>query len=116
MSQAKKKSPKKAPVKKDAADLKRNQTFQLTLTLNELLHVRDIRSVILPPSSDTRLSEALAQHEGRELSEGNLWQKVCDLCVEANVPTGTEAPDFYIGIQEPVSFGVFQLDGEEGDE
>lgn len=108
-------SPKKKParkVTKVAAEkaVKRIKTFELVLTAEELIHVRDVMSVILPPDGSTRLSESLAAVEKRQMTESKLWGKVVNLCIEAEVPVGDSAPDFFVGMSGPLVLGCFQLD------
>lgn len=92
---------------------KRVKTFSLQLSTEELAHIRDIMSVILPPDGSTRLSESLAINEKRQMTESKLWQKVVDLCLSAKLPVGDEAPDFFVGVSGPLVLGVFQLDQGE---
>jgi hypothetical protein len=92
---------------------KRVKTFSLQLSTDELTHIRDIMSVILPPDGSTRLSESLAVSEKRQMTESKLWQKVVELCLDAKLPVGDEAPDFFVGVSGPLVLGVFQLDQGE---
>jgi hypothetical protein len=80
---------------------KRVKTFSLQLSTDELTHIRDIMSVILPPDGSTRLSESLAVSEKRQMTESKLWQKVVELCLDAKLPVGDEAPDFFVGVTCP---------------
>lgn len=93
---------------------KRVKTFSLRLSTEELTHVRDMMSVILPPDGGTRLSQSLAVSENRQMTETKLWDKIVSLCIDAGVPVGDEAPDFFVGVSGPLQLGVFQL--ENGDE
>jgi len=95
--------------------VKRQQTYDLNLTKLELLHIRDLMGVLLPPEGETTLSKSLAAAEGRELIESSLWRKVADLCASANLPLGSEAPDYIvIPISHP-KMGVFQVNHEVND-
>lgn len=109
MPQTKKKRTSRIPDAPDSVP-KRIKTFDLQLTSEELLHVRDMMSVILPPDGSVRLSESLAVSEKRQLSESKLWAKIVALCIEAELPVGDEAPDFFVGMTGPLALSVFQLD------
>ena len=112
MSHSKKKpsaKPSKS-VKPTEQGPKRVKTFELQLTAEELLHIRDMMSIILPPDGSVRLSETLAATEKRQLSESKLWSKVVGLCMDADLPVGDAAPDFFVGMTGPLVLGVFQLD------
>lgn len=112
MSQSKKKPAAKPTkvVKPTEQGPKRVKTFELQLTAEELLHIRDMMSIILPPDGSVRLSETLASAEKRQLSESKLWSKIVSLCIEADLPVGDAAPDFFVGMTGPLVLGVFQLD------
>src|SRR5437868_2704044 len=109
MPKPKKPSSRKALGQADP-EPKRVKTFSLTLTAEELLHVRDMMSVILPPDGSVRLSESLAASEKRPVTESKLWSKIVNLCMEAELPVGDSAPDFFVGMTGPLVLGIFQLD------
>jgi hypothetical protein len=103
-------------------DVKKRKTYELRLTKFELLHLRDVLSVALPPDAKKTLSQALAELENRLLVESTLWNKLVDACEEADLPVGDEAPDYVIAPNAPPSLSVFQLaseppgdDDEEGE-
>jgi hypothetical protein len=101
--------------KNEKSVVKRQQTYDLNLTKFELLHIRDLMGVLLPPEGETTLSRSLAAAEGRELIESSLWRKVADLCSAADLPLGSEAPDYIvIPISHP-KLGVFQVNHEADD-
>ena len=87
----------------------RQKTYELTLTKLELLHIRDLFSVLLPPSGAQTLSQALAETEGRALIESMLWEKVSSLCEAAELPLNEEAPDYIIAPVSSPALGVFHL-------
>jgi hypothetical protein len=87
----------------------RQKTYDLTLTKFELLHIRDLFSVLLPPNGAQTLSQALAEAEGRNLIESMLWEKVSSLCEVADLPLGSESPDYIIAPISSPSLGVFHI-------
>lgn len=88
---------------------KTNDMFSLQLTRYQLLHLRDIMSVMLPSEMRETISQALAKVGNRSMVEAVLWNKVAKLCVEAGVPVGEEVPDFIVSISAPPTLGVFEL-------
>lgn len=94
-----------------------HETFLLELTRAELLHVRDLFSVKLPPEMASSVSQVLAESQGRSLVESSLWNKLTKQFVAARVPTGDSAPDFVVAVAGTPTIGVFQVDhsadGEE---
>jgi len=89
-----------------AKKLKKRKTFKLKLTQLELLHMRDLFSVALPPTLAVTLSQSLATAEERTLVESKLWQKLATACSKANIPTDDDAPDFGI---VPVGFAPMSV-------
>lgn len=99
-----------------AAEIKKKKTYPLRLTKFELLHLRDLFSVTLPPEGDQTMSQALAALEGRNMVESFLWRKVAAACEEAGLPVGDDAPDYVIAPAAPPPLGVFQLSSEPVEE
>ncbi len=94
-----------------------HETFLLELTRAELLHVRDLFSVKLPPEMANSVSQVLAESQGRSLIESSLWNKLTKQFVAARVPTGDSAPDFVVAVAGTPTIGVFQVDhSAEGEE
>ena len=90
-------------------EIKRHLTFELSLTKFELLHLRDLMSVLLPPEGAQTLSQSLASIEDRLIVESLLWTKVNSLCKRAKLPLGEEAPDYIIATTSSPPMGVFQV-------
>lgn len=107
MSKSKKESSKK--VEEREPEIKRQAVFELQLSRFELLHLRDLMSVLLPPTGAQTLSQALAAVEDRNLIESILWEKVSALCSEAGLPLDGEAPDYIVAPTSPPPMGVFQI-------
>lgn len=101
---------------KEAEELKPKKNFTLKLSKQELLHLRDVFSVMLPPDMKLTVSQSLASSQGRHLVETKLWNKVSSLCAEAQIPVGDEAPDFIITLTAPPSLGVFEMITDQDDE
>jgi hypothetical protein len=89
--------------------IRRQKTFDLTVTRFELLHIRDLFSVLLPPNGDQTLSQSLADLEGRKLIESMLWEKITALCEAADLPVDAEAPDYIIAPTTSPTLGVFHV-------
>jgi hypothetical protein len=87
-------------------------TFSLKLTTTELIHLRDLFGIVLPPDGVKTVSEALASIENRLITESKLWQKIATLCKEAKLPIDDEAPNFVAAPAGPPPMGVFQLNAE----
>lgn len=90
-------------------EVKRQAKFSLQLTRFELLHLRDLMAILLPPDGAQTVSQALAASEDRTIIESMLWDKVSKLCMDANLPVESEAPDYIIAPLAPPPMGVFQL-------
>jgi hypothetical protein len=90
-------------------EIKRRKTFVVRLTKFELLHLRDLFSVALPPEMKETLSQRLAQSQERVLVESKLWQKLVLACSEAGLPMGDDAPDFVVSASGAPPIGVFEL-------
>jgi hypothetical protein len=85
------------------------ETFNLKLTKVELLHLRDLFSVALPPDASRTVSEALAAIENRAIAESKAWLKIVELCKLAELPVTDEAPDYIVAPIAPPPMTVFQL-------
>lgn len=100
--------------------IKKRKTYELRLTKLELVHIRDLLSVVLPPDTKKTMSQILADLEDRVYIEEKLWDKVIDVCKEAGLPTGDEAPDYIVAPTAPPPMSVFHLSddgsGEEDQE
>jgi hypothetical protein len=96
--------------------LQKRKTFQLRLTKFELLHIRDLFSIVTPPEVNRTVSQHLAEVENRVLVESMLWKKLSNLCEEAGIPTGDDAPDFVVAPTAAPPIGVFRLASEPQDE
>jgi len=94
---------------KKQVKIHKQKTYDLTLTKIELLHIRDLFSVLLPPSGEQTMSKALAEIEGRILVESMLWNKVSNLCEVADLPLGDEAPDYILAPTSTPAIGIFHI-------
>ena len=111
MKKTRKKVPLKSQPKTQVKDpeIKKHETFDLNLTKFELLHLRDLMSVLLPPDGGQTLSEALASVEERSLIESMLWDKLSKLCKTAKLPVDAEAPDYIVAPVSAPPMGIFQV-------
>lgn len=96
--------------------IKKRKTFDLRLTKFELIHLRDLFGVVLPPEGKRTLSQSLAEIENRSMIETLLWNKIADACESAGVPMNEEAPDFIVAPSGPPPMSVFQLASEPIDD
>ena len=93
-------------------EIKRRKTHQVRFSKFELLHLRDLMSICLPPEGKQTLSGALATLENRQMVESLLWKKIVEACNEVGLPTGDEAPDYVVAPAGMAPLGVFQLASE----
>lgn len=68
--------------------------FMLGLNRAELIHLRNLMSIMLPPSGEETVGQQLARNTGLPFAETSLWQKISIACEDAGVAVGDEAPDF----------------------
>jgi hypothetical protein len=94
----------------EEVEIKKNTCYNLKLTQFELLHLRDLMSIKLPPVGESTVSEALATAENRSFIESGLWNKVATLCTEAELPLDEEAPDYIVSLTSVPAMGVFQIE------
>lgn len=85
----------------------------LSLTLQELTHLRDLMSIMLPPEGKVTISAALAQLESRDAVDETLWDKVCDACETAGIDIGESAPNLIVAPSDIVPLGVFRFEPHE---
>ena len=102
-------------VQKDP-EIKSQAVFELRLTKFELLHLRDLMSVLLPPDGSQTISKALAAVEDRTLIDSLLWNKVSSACVDAGLPIDAAAPDYIVAPIAPPPMGIFQINQDLQDE
>lgn len=98
---------------KNSPKKKQRKTYDLRLTKFELVHIRDMFSVVLPPELTKTLSQSLCEVEERQSDEASLWKKIVELCLEANIPVGDDAPSYVVAPAASPPLSVFQLVTEE---
>lgn len=94
--------------------LPKKKAFDLRLTAAELVHLRDLFGVRLPPEMKTTLSQALAGAVERPWVEARLWQKVAAACRLAGVPLDEGAPDYVVAVSGTPAINVYELATEAG--
>jgi hypothetical protein len=87
--------------------IKTIKTKNLKLTTLELIHLRDLFSIILPGGNS--VSKLLAEIEQRSIVDDTLWGKVESLCQESNLPIGHSAPDYVIGLLQTPTLGIIPI-------
>lgn len=98
------------PAKKDKPpQLTPQQTWPLVLNKTQLVHLRDLLSILLPPDGARTVSQALAAGESRVVAETQLWKDVSVICRKAKVPLNKEAPDFVIMSTGAPSLDVIRI-------
>jgi hypothetical protein len=95
---------------------KKRKTYELRLTKMELVHLRDLFSVLLPPAAEKTLSQALAELAGRTVIESLLWQKIGIAAESADIPMGDDAPDYIAAPSSTPAISVFQIAAEPQEE
>lgn len=100
--------PKEQPLPQEEVQ-KAKKSFTLKLSRPEVVHLRDLFSVLLPADMKSTVSQALAAGQGKHLLETKMWNKVAQLCSEAEIPMGDEAPDFIVTISSPPTLNVFEM-------
>ena len=94
--------------------VKKRETYGIQFTRIELVHLRDLFSIMLPNQMVTTVSQHLAKIEQRPLTETKLWNKLVKKLKAAEVPTDDDAPDFTLGIASLPDIAVFPVaDGDE---
>jgi hypothetical protein len=91
-------------------------TWDLRLTTPELLHLRDLVSVLLPPNGEKTVSQMLAEGEGRQFAETKLWKKLVELCRKAKLPLNDQAPDYVVMTVGAPTLAVIRIASEDGGE
>lgn len=94
---------------KNNSSKKKRKTYDLRLTKYELVHMRDMFSIVLPPDLTKTLSQSLCEVEERQSDEASLWKKIVELCLEADIPVGEDAPNFVVAPSESPPLSVYQL-------
>jgi hypothetical protein len=112
----KKPLPKSKKLVAEDPPIKSQPTYDVKFTKTELVHLRDMFGIYLPPDGSLTVSQALAKQEGRVVSEKYLFDKIVELCMKAKIPVGEEAPDHIIGLSENPSLGVFLMLGNDSEE
>lgn len=95
---------------------RRRTTFNLKLSKIELVHLRDLFSIVLATDAGQTVSQGLAAAEDRAMVEAKLWQRVATVCREASIELDEDAPDFVCAampVAPPV--GVYRLAHEPGE-
>lgn len=96
--------------------IKKRKTYDVRLTKMELVHLRDLFSVVLPPDARKTMSQALAELEDRTIIESHLWGKISELCEAAGLPLDQEAPDYIIAPTAPPPMSVFPMSSDPYEE
>jgi len=104
---------KKELTQQQEEELKPKKSFSLRLSKQELVHLRDLFSVMLPADMKSTVSQSLASIRDRQLVESKLWNKIISLCNEAEIPLADAAPDFVISMTAQPQLGVFEMISEE---
>jgi hypothetical protein len=96
-------------MEEEQVDITPRPTFTITLTKFELVHLRDLFNILLPPRMDETVSQNLAKSTNRSLIESKLWLKIAGACEAAELPLDEEAPDFTMSLVAAPALGVFEL-------
>jgi hypothetical protein len=110
------------PVKKKVEDTQKTKAatpvtksaggINLSLTVKELEHLRNLFSIIIPSEEEMTVSTMLATVTSKNTKfEQVLWNKITAACTEAGIDVGDSAPDFVVGTMA----GIYQVDYDEGE-
>jgi len=99
--------------KKENIVVKRQKLYSLKFSLPELVHLRDLFSVLLPPSFDQTVSQRLATSTATQAFETKLWKKIHRVCSDANIPTDDSAPDYIVMTAAQPELDIFPLNLEQ---
>ena len=72
------------------------KNISLKLNVEELTHLRDLFSILLPQEFKLTLSESLAQSQDKQKFENVLWKKIYNLCKDNNIVIDKDANDFAV--------------------
>lgn len=101
---------------KDETKFSKRKTFDVRLTKFELLHLRDLMSILTPPEAQKTVSQHLAEAENRVMVEALLWKKISTTCETAGIPLGDDAPDFIVAPVASPAISVFRMASEPDEE
>lgn len=87
----------------------KNLQYSVLLSVDELIHLRDLFSVRLPPTFEHTVSTLLSAKLDKSQMESNLWDKLIELCKKAEIPVGDEAPDFAINLAGLPPMDIFEI-------
>lgn len=96
--------------------LKKTKLTTVKFSKFELIHLRDLFSLLTPPEMKETISQKLGMLQHRPLIEAKLWQKIVKACEENEIPLGDEAPDFVVSLASTPSIGVYELSHDENQE
>ena len=77
----------------------KNKLLTLSLTKDELTHLRDLMS-LTDFSKKITLSEHLSNATGKNEAEKTLWKNVFDLCKKCDIKIANEAPNYQLMFSE----------------
>src|SRR5579885_1048583 len=84
-------------------------TWELLLTKTQLIHLRDLMSILLPPDGARTVSQVLAAGEARVVAETQLWADIAQLCRQAKIPINKQAPDFVVMVTGAPALDVVRI-------
>jgi hypothetical protein len=87
----------------------KNLQYSVSLSVDELIHLRDLFSVRLPPTFEHTVSTLLSAKLNKNQMESNLWDKLIELCKKAEIPVGDAAPDFAINLAGLPPMDIFEI-------
>ena len=86
------------------------ETVTIELTKPELVHVRDMLSVLVPNDPPVTISEVLARRLDKVGSESSLWAKVVLACADVGVSCGKDTQDYVVMNASQPALDVFAVD------
>lgn len=91
----------------------KNKDINLSLTKDELIFLRDLFSICLPPKLEKTVSQSLSEIDDRSKLEEAFWKKITSSCEEYGIAIEKMAPDFVLTQTAVPELAVFPIKFEE---
>lgn len=107
---------KKSAPTRPRRNAKKASVATLSLAVEELEFLRDLFSItVLHDTEEFRDEEGsvcqmLAEATERKDLEGSLWEKIAEVCVQHDVSTGADAPNYSITTRNLPVTQIYRMD------
>lgn len=92
------------------------KTTVLSLSRDELVLLRDLMSIRLPPTFEDTISSVIATKQNKSLQETTLWEKIVEACSVLNIGVGELAPDFAIVLAGLPALDIVEIASQQDSE